>query len=171
MPVLGHCAQNVRKNHRRAFTGEGCVRAVRTSGRPARAGRTPMDRAGPGSLRRTQATAKVQGPRIGGRQPAPLPMPSTMPSPWATVRDARDQLGVSEKTLSRWRAAGLLKAGEHWRRKFPSPNSPVLYRLDQCEAAMNEATARSAHLLEPSVVRSADKKRSAPSRTCRQRQH
>ena len=170
MPVLGRCAQNVRKNQRRASSDEGCARAVRTSRRPARAGRTPMDRAGPGSLRRTQAKAKVHGPRIDGHQPAPLPMPSTLPSAWATDRDARDQLGVSEKTLSRWRAAGLLKAGEHWRRKFPSPNSPVLYRLDQCEAAMNEATARSAHLLEPSVVRSTGKKRIAPSRSCRQRQ-
>ena len=90
--------------------------------------------------------------------------------PWATAREARESLGVSERTLARWRHAGLLKPGQHWRRKFPSPNSPVLYRFDQCEAAMNEATARSAHLLEPSVVRSTGKKRIAPSRSCRQRQ-
>jgi hypothetical protein len=107
-----------------------------------------------------------------GIDPAPcLPMHSSLPSAWATARDARLHLGVSEKTLSRWRAAGLLKPGEHWRRKFPSPNSPVLYRLDQCEAAMNEATARSAHLLEPSVAMSAGRKRGAPGRgrACRQR--
>ena len=77
-------------------------------------------------------------------------MESTRHCAWATAREARDQLGVSERTLARWRASGLFQPGQHWRRKFPSPNSPVQYHLEQCQAVMSEATARSAHLLEPS---------------------
>jgi hypothetical protein len=70
---------------------------------------------------------------------------------WATARDAREELGISERTLARWRASGLLKPGKHWRRKFPTPNSPVLYPLPSCEETMGEATARSADLLERAV--------------------
>ncbi|QPN64078.1 hypothetical protein H8F25_04485 [Synechococcus sp. CBW1004] len=50
--------------------------------------------------------------------------------------------------MGRWRKAGFLQPGVHWRRKFPSTNSPVLYHLERCNTAMNEATARSAALLE-----------------------
>jgi hypothetical protein len=50
--------------------------------------------------------------------------------------------------LHRWRAAGLLKPGIHWRRKFPASNSPLLYDLEAVEAVMREAAARSADLLE-----------------------
>ena len=57
-------------------------------------------------------------------------------------------LKVSERTLCRWRKAGLFKPGIHWRRKFPSANSPVLYHFERCNEAMSEATARSPHLLE-----------------------
>jgi hypothetical protein len=67
---------------------------------------------------------------------------------WADARSAGQNLGVSEKTLGRWRKAGFLQPGVHWRRKFPSTNSPVLYHLERCNTAMNEATARSAALLE-----------------------
>jgi hypothetical protein len=79
-------------------------------------------------------------------------MQSTRYCPLATASEARDHLGVSERTLVRWRSSGLFQAGQHWRRKFPSANSPVQYHLEQCQAVMSEATARSAHLLEPSVV-------------------
>jgi hypothetical protein len=65
---------------------------------------------------------------------------------------AREELGISERTLARWRASGLLKPGKHWRRNFPTPNSPVLYHLPSCEETMGEATARSADLLERAVV-------------------
>ena len=41
---------------------------------------------------------------------------------WSMQRHAADCLGVSERTLHRWRSAGLLKPGEHYRRKFPTPN-------------------------------------------------
>jgi hypothetical protein len=67
---------------------------------------------------------------------------------WLDARSAARALGVSEKTLGRWRKAELFKAGVHWRRKFPSTNSPVLYHLESCNEAMNEATARTPHLLE-----------------------
>lgn len=67
---------------------------------------------------------------------------------WVDARSAGRALGVSEKTLCRWRKAGLFKAGTHWRRKFPKANSPVLYHLESCNEAMNEATARTPHLLE-----------------------
>ena len=80
-------------------------------------------------------------------------MESTRPCPWATARLARQELGVSERTLSRWRTGGLLEACQHWRRKFPSPNSPVLYHLERCQSALEEATARTAALLEPSLTR------------------
>jgi hypothetical protein len=66
----------------------------------------------------------------------------TVPCPWAVQRDAAARLGISERTLHRWRNAGLLRAGEHYRRKFPSPNSPLLYHLERCEQSMNEASAR-----------------------------
>lgn len=67
---------------------------------------------------------------------------------WASSRTAADALAVSERTLHRWRAAGLLKPGIHWRRKFPASNSPLLYDLAAVEAVMREAAARSADLLE-----------------------
>jgi predicted site-specific integrase-resolvase len=57
-------------------------------------------------------------------------------TPWVTQRQAADYLQISERTLFRWRAAGLLKIGVHYRRKFPATNSPVLYQLELCEQAM-----------------------------------
>lgn len=67
---------------------------------------------------------------------------------WLDARDLETALKVSERTLCRWRKAGLFKPGVHWRRKFPCANSPVLYHLGRCNEAMSEATARSPHLLE-----------------------
>ena len=67
---------------------------------------------------------------------------------WASSRAAADQLGVSERTLHRWRAASLLKPGVHYRRKFPAANSPILYDLEAVEAVMREAAARSPEFLE-----------------------
>jgi len=67
---------------------------------------------------------------------------------WLNARSIGLLLKVSERTLCRWRKAGLFKPGVHWRRKFPSPNSPVLYHLERCNTAMSEATARTPHLLE-----------------------
>jgi hypothetical protein len=67
---------------------------------------------------------------------------------WAPARAAADYLQVSERTLQRWRAAGLLQAGEHYRRKFPATNSPLLYQLERCEQAMSAAFARDHRTLE-----------------------
>jgi hypothetical protein len=67
---------------------------------------------------------------------------------WLDARSLGLLLKVSEKTLCRWRKAWLFQAGVHWRRKFPSANSPVLYHLHRCNDAMSEATARTPHLLE-----------------------
>jgi hypothetical protein len=67
---------------------------------------------------------------------------------WAGSRATADALAVSERTLHRWRSAGLLKAGIHWRRKFPSSNSPLLYDLAAVEALMREAAARDPRYLE-----------------------
>jgi hypothetical protein len=61
---------------------------------------------------------------------------------------AADFLGVSERTLHRWRASQLLKPGAHWRRKFPAANSPILYDLPAVEGVMREATARHTRFLE-----------------------
>ena len=69
-------------------------------------------------------------------------------TPWAPARAAADYLQVSERTLHRWRSAGLLKPGEHFRRKFPAANSPLLYQLERCEKAMNDAFARDHRTLE-----------------------
>ncbi len=69
-------------------------------------------------------------------------------SAWVPQRNAADQLGVSERTLLRWRSAGLLKPGKHYRRKYPAANSPLLYQLELCEQAMTEAFARDFRTLE-----------------------
>jgi hypothetical protein len=67
---------------------------------------------------------------------------------WVPQRVAADELGVSERTLLRWRSAGLLKIGVHYRRKFPASNSPLLYHLEQCDRAMTEAFSRDFRTLE-----------------------
>ena len=68
---------------------------------------------------------------------------------WVPQRAAADRLGVSERTLARWRSSGMLQAGRDYRRKFPgSANSPLLYHLDRCDAVMSEAFARDSRLME-----------------------
>ena len=69
-------------------------------------------------------------------------------SAWVPQRTAADQLGVSERTLLRWRSAGFLEPGKHYRRKYPATNSPLLYQLDLCEQAMSAAFARDFRTLE-----------------------
>ncbi len=86
--------------------------------------------------------------RPSRQQPPAKPIALADTQEWADARSAGPFLGVSEKTLGRWRKAGLFRAGVHWRRKFPSSNSPVLYHLERCNSAMNEAAARSAAFLE-----------------------
>jgi hypothetical protein len=76
----------------------------------------------------------------------------TTATQWAPARAAADYLKVSERTLLRWRSAGLLKIGVHYRRKFPATNSPLLYQLELCEEAMNAAFARDFRTLELAEV-------------------
>jgi hypothetical protein len=85
----------------------------------------------------------------------------TAPCPWAMQREAAARLGISERTLHRWRSADLLQAGVHYRRKFPNPNSPLLYHLECCEQAMNEAAARHPGRLEVAPL-SSSQSRSQP---------
>ncbi len=58
-------------------------------------------------------------------------------------------LSVSISTLYRWRTQGLLVAGRHWMRKWPSPKSPVLYHCERVQERMAELTSRSAEQVEP----------------------
>jgi hypothetical protein len=97
-----------------------------------------------------QKGAVMVSPRVRHSRPQPPAKPIELAhtQEWADARSTAPLLGVSEKTLGRWRKAGLFRAGVHWRRKFPSSNSPVLYHLERCNEAMNEATARTPHLLE-----------------------
>jgi hypothetical protein len=67
---------------------------------------------------------------------------------WASARNASEYLQVSERTLYRWRQSQILKPGIHYRRKFPTVNSPLLYNLKLCEKAMNDACARDPRTLE-----------------------
>ena len=58
---------------------------------------------------------------------------------------------MSEKQLLRWRQAGFFEAGVHYRRKFPSANSALLYQIVLCEKAMCDAANRDFKTLETSV--------------------
>ena len=74
-------------------------------------------------------------------------MPNPLPA-WVSQRAAADHLGLSERTLLRWRTAGLLKPGVHFRRKFPNPKSAVQYHLERCDQVITELTSRDHRTLE-----------------------
>jgi hypothetical protein len=91
----------------------------------------------------------------GTPDPAPVPKPPVDEGPlalWASSRAAADQLGVSERTLHRWRAASLLKPGTHYRRKFPVPNSPILYDIEAVNAVMRKTADLLQQLSAPAPV-------------------
>ncbi len=67
---------------------------------------------------------------------------------WTSQRQAADFLGVSERTLMRWRQSDVLQPGEHYRRKFTSPRSGVLYDLPATEAALLAQCQRDHRTLE-----------------------
>ena len=71
-----------------------------------------------------------------------------MKSKWLTARETAAYLRVSERQLLRWRQAGFFEAGVHYRRKFPSANSALLYQIVLCEKAMCDAANRDARTLE-----------------------
>ena len=72
----------------------------------------------------------------------------TTNSPWKTGREAADFFGISERTLCRWRQVGLIQLGRDYMRKFPNPNSPLLYRIELCEQAIKTACTRDFRCLE-----------------------
>ena len=66
-----------------------------------------------------------------------------------TAKEAAQTLAFSEATLRRLRQKGVSKAGLHYRRKFAgNPNSPILYKLEECQHALDERDARDAKTLE-----------------------
>ena len=69
-------------------------------------------------------------------------------SDWHTAKETAAYLRVSERQLLRWRKEGILEAGVHYRRKFPSPNSALLYQIKLCEKAMVDAASRNVETLE-----------------------
>ena len=71
-----------------------------------------------------------------------------MESLWLTARETAAFLRVSERQLLRWRQAGIFEAGVHYRRKFPSANSALLYQIKLCEKTMCDAAARDFRTLE-----------------------
>ena len=71
-----------------------------------------------------------------------------MDSSWHTARETAAYLRVSERQLLRWRQAEIFQAGVHYRRKFPSANSALLYQIVLCEKAMCEAATRDVKTLE-----------------------
>ena len=71
-----------------------------------------------------------------------------MKSKWLTARETAAYLRVSERQLLRWRQAEIFEAGIHYRRKFPSANSALLYQIVLCEKAMCDAATRDVRTLE-----------------------
>ena len=71
-----------------------------------------------------------------------------MESLWLTARETAAFLRVSERQLLRWRQAEIFQAGVHYRRKFPSANSALLYQINLCEKAMCDAASRNVETLE-----------------------
>tara|TARA_B100000965_G_C19284596_1_gene623102 strand:+ start:424 stop:660 length:237 start_codon:yes stop_codon:yes gene_type:complete len=69
-------------------------------------------------------------------------------SDWLTARETAAYLRVSERQLLRWRKTGILETGVHYRRKFPSPKSALLYQIKLCEKAMCDASSRDYRTLE-----------------------
>jgi len=69
-------------------------------------------------------------------------------SNWKVSRDAAYFLSVSERQLFRLRKAGILVAGTHFIRKFPTTNSALLYQVDLCQQAMQDASSRNVQTLE-----------------------
>ena len=61
--------------------------------------------------------------------------------PWVTEQEASVQLGVSERTLQRWREVGYLKPGTHWRSAASSQPIPwrpeAIYHLRWCQEEMD----------------------------------
>ncbi len=69
-------------------------------------------------------------------------------NPWVSGQEVSESLGISEKTLQRWREIGYLKPGTHWR-SAPKPQSipwkpEVIYHLRWCKEEMEYWLAQDA---------------------------
>ena len=71
-----------------------------------------------------------------------------MKNKWLTARETAAYLRVRERQLLRWRQADFFEAGIHYRRKFQSVNSALLYQIILCEEAMCDAATRDVRTLE-----------------------
>ena len=67
---------------------------------------------------------------------------------WVSQRHAADFLCVSERTLLRFRQAGVLQPGEPYRRKFQSERSGVVYDLLSTAAQLKSHFQRDHRILE-----------------------
>ena len=76
-----------------------------------------------------------------------------MESKWLTARETAAYLRVSERQLLRWRQSEVFEAGIHYRRKFPSANSALLYQIVLCEKAMCDASKRDVRTLETAELK------------------
>jgi predicted site-specific integrase-resolvase len=59
---------------------------------------------------------------------------------WMSSHQTARELGISVRTLRRWRESGRLKPGEHYRRKGPSPDSDVIYNVAACVQIIDDFT-------------------------------
>ena len=71
-----------------------------------------------------------------------------MNSKWLTARETSAYLLVSERQLLRWRQSEIFEAGIHYRRKFPSANSALIYQIVLWEKTMCDAAIRDFKTLE-----------------------
>ena len=76
-----------------------------------------------------------------------------MKSKWLPARETAAYLRVSERQLLRWRQAEIFEVGIHYRRKFPSANSALLYQIVLCEKAMCDAATRNYKTLETAELK------------------
>jgi Zn-dependent peptidase ImmA (M78 family) len=58
---------------------------------------------------------------------------------YVSKRDIAKHFGVSERTIDRYKKIGIFRSGIHYVRKFPNNNnSPLLFLIDQCDAAYRQ---------------------------------
>jgi len=60
---------------------------------------------------------------------------------WLATKQAAKYLGISERTLRKWRSSEYWEAGTHYRRKGPNPHSEMIFDVRACEAAISDFTA------------------------------
>ncbi len=73
-------------------------------------------------------------------------------NPWVSSIEASQYLGVSPKTLERWREVGYLRPGTHWRSAPNSESIPwtpeVIYNKSWCKEKMDYCRSHDAQINE-----------------------